>query len=134
MREKRIVGIILVIIGLVLIIFFVSSVQSQSAGRYDAQPLFTLRNCDDNRSHFVYISIIYSNGTQFEESHNLLPGQYVYSQVNTVKSNLDLDFNFTIDTKPSSYIRIHGAPRVTTNFDICDSQKNSPVSVVEFIS
>jgi hypothetical protein len=132
-KQKNTGTILVVIIGLILIIFFVLVLQPQNTGRYDNQPLFTLRNCDENKSHTISVSVKFANDTPLKESFTLSPRQYVYSTINTVETKQDLDFNFIIDTNQSAHIPIHGVPRVTTIFDVCDSEKNGPVSVVEFI-
>jgi hypothetical protein len=135
LKKKVIQGIALGTIGLILVIFFsLFSSQSPNEDRYKNQPLFSVRNTDENQSHTVMISVISSDNRQFEAIYNLTPKQIVFSTVNTGKTSQDYDFYFTIDDKPSSHIRLQIAPRVTTYFDVTYLEGNSSVSVVDFIS
>jgi hypothetical protein len=128
-----IVGAILVILGFVLISYNFVFLGPYGAEDFEDPHRFGLHNCDENLSHFVYVSIINSNGTGYNSEYNHLPGQYLYSTVNnTERSNQDLDFYFTADTKSPTHLRERVAPRAPFYFDICDSVRNSSVSDTMF--
>lgn len=135
-EKKRIAGIIvMVIIGLVIILFFAAqSLIPPNETRYENQPLFTLWNCDTNQSHTVNVSVISLNTTQFAASYDILPHHEIHSTVYTVKEPQWVDFFFIVDKKQATLISLSIAPRVTTNFNVCNSQGNTSVSVREFIA
>lgn len=134
-EKKRIAEIIVVIIGLVIIFFFAAqSLIPPNETRYEKQPLFTLWNCDTNQSHTVNVSVVSLNTTQFAASYDILPHHEIHSTIYTVKEPQPVDFFFLVDNKQTTLISLSIAPRVTTNFNVCNSQGNTSVSVREFIA
>jgi hypothetical protein len=127
-----IIGAILVILGLVLIPQFFSFLGSQLTGANDKLSLFYLSNCEENKSHTVFASVIYANGTRSDGVYTVPPGKTINCMENTLQSNEILDFHFTVDAKSPTSFRLPAAPGVSTGFFVCDSKGNNSVSHIEF--
>lgn len=133
-QEKwEIVKAILYFFGFLFIIVFIQFLGSQTTATSDDQPLFHIYNCEENLSHTVQVSVIYANGSRSEGVYTVPPGKTVDCMVNTLQSNQELDYYFSVDAKPSTLFRIQAAPRVTTPFHVCDAEGNNSVYLMKLV-